>query len=515
MTESKPRTAVLRWLPALFVLVGVVGAGAVFHREVLDWFGVSISGDSAADEHSGQNEGSHSRRSTPASSEKATAPINKTCPILGNAVPEDAKTVTWDGHTIGFCCPPCEDGWNKLPDEKKQEFVDKSLSTSAANPNPMVKEEKPLPPKDSIAFWTCSMHPSVKSKDKGTCPICKMDLTPVTHEEVTSGVVFVDARRRQLIGVRTTAVMEQDLVKTIRAKGVVTYDETRLKDVSLKFRGWVGELFADYTGKQVKEGETLFTIYSPELFSAQQEFLDAVSSQKGTERSGRLLESARNRLLLWDLKESQLEELSRGGKPLQYVPILSPVTGTVIHKMAVSGSAVEAGSMVYRIADLSVVWVEAELYQSEVPLVSEGQEATASVSYLPGRTFETKVSYVYPYLDQKTRRGRVRLEVKNPDGALKPEMFANVYLEIPLGKKLAVPEEAVLYGGENNVVFLDLGEGRMRPQRVKLGARATDVGLGMDLVEVIDGLKPGETVVTSGNFLVASESKIKSGIDKW
>ena len=359
------------------------------------------------------------------------------------------------------------------------------------------------------------MHPSVKPKDPGTCPICKMDLTAVTHEEVNSGVIFVDARRRQLIGVRTATVMEQNLVKTIRAKGVVTYDETRLKDVNLKFRGWVGELYADYTGKHVKEGEPLFTIYSPELFSAEQEYLDGLASQKGTQRSGRLLESARNRLLLWDLKESQLEELSRSGKPLQYVPILSPATGTVIHKMVVSGSAVDAGSMVYRIADLSVLWVEAELYQSEVPLVEAGQAATVSVSYLPGENFTAKVSYVYPYLDPKTRRGRVRLEDKNPDGALKPEMFANVYLEIPLGKKLAVPEEAVLYGGENNVVFLDLGEGRMRPQRVKLGARATATGLGMDLVEVLEGLQTGDTVVTSGNFLVASESKIKSGIDKW
>jgi len=444
-------------------------------------------------------------------------PINDVCPVLDNKVPEGAVTLTWKGHTIGFCCPGCDtkfDGWT---DEKKQAFVDRFIKDGKpiAQTAGTGKDKKPTHPKEGIAFWTCSMHPSVKSKDEGTCPICKMDLTSVTHEEVQSGVIFVDAQRRQLIGVRTTTVMEQNLDKTIRAVGVVTYDETRLTDVTLKYRGWIGQMFADYTGKHVTQGEPLLTIYSPELLSAQQEYLDAVSAAAVPGRTTRVADAARDRLRLWDLTESQLADLVERGKPLQYIPVLSPATGTIIHKMAVKGSAVEPGKMIYRIADLSTVWIEAELYEDEVPLVKVGQTVDVSVSYLPGKHFEGTVSYIYPYLDPKTRRGRIRIEVANTDGLLKPDMYANVYIKLPIGKRLAVPEEAVLYGGENNVVFLDIGEGRMRPQRVKLGVRATDPGLGMDLIEVLDGLKPGDTVVTSGNFLIASESKLKSGIEKW
>jgi len=471
-----------------------------------------------------------------ANSAAATQPINDVCPVLGNKVPDGAVTLTWKGHTIGFCCPGCDtefDGWS---DEKKQAFVDEVLNdldegASESQPDtqpttqPGVEDKrgsttKPTAPtfdgaSDEIAYWTCSMHPSVKSQDPGGCPICKMDLTSVTNEEVQSGVVFVDAQRRQLIGVRTTTVREQNLNKTIRAVGIVAYDETRLTDVTLKYRGWIGQMFADYTGKHVTQGEPLLTIYSPELLSAQQEYLDAAAAADVPGRTSRVAQSAKERLLLWDLTESQLAELVERGKPLQYIPVLSPATGTIIKKMAVKGSAVEPGRMIYRIADLSTVWIEAELYEDEVPLVKVGQKVNVSVSYLPGKKFEGTVAYIYPYLDPKTRRGRIRIEVANEAGLLKPDMYADVYIKLPLGKRLAVPEEAVLYGGENNVVFLDLGEGRMRPQRVTLGVRATDPGLGMDLIEVLDGLKPGDTVVTSGNFLIASESKLKSGIEKW
>jgi len=451
-------------------------------------------------------------------------PINDLCPILGGEVPPDAATVTWNGHIIGFCCPPCEADWKALPDDEKRAFVDEWLvqqtgSTPATAPAPQPETQSATQPQEplaeGVAFWTCSMHPSVKSKDPGTCPICKMDLTPVTHEEVQSGVIFVDAQRRQLIGVRTTTVLEQSLEKTMRAVGIVTFDETRLADVTLKYRGWIGDMFADYTGKHVEKGEPLFTVYSPELLSAQQEYLDAHAARSGTDRAGRLLESSRNRLRLWDLTEDQIEELIERGTPLQYMPILSPATGTIVHKMAVRGSAVEPGQKIYRIADLSTLWVEAELYEDEIPIVEVGQQVDISVAYLPGRRLEGTVSYIYPYLDPKTRRGRVRIEVANEDGLLKPEMYADVHISVPLGTRLAVPEEAILYGGENNVVFLDLGEGRIRPQRVTLGVRTAAPEMGVNLVEVLDGLEAGDSVVTSGNFLIASESKLKSGIEKW
>jgi Cu(I)/Ag(I) efflux system membrane fusion protein len=180
-----------------------------------------------------------------------------------------------------------------------------------------------------------------------------------------------------------------------------------------------------------------------------------------------------------------------------------------MEKHVVAGSAVKAGEALYRIADLSVVWVEAEVYEDDIARMEIGQRARIAVQGVPGREFEGTVSYVYPYLDGQTRTGRVRFEVPNPDGALKPEMYADVTAEIPLGERLAVPEGAVIYAGKSHVVFVDLGEGRLEPRRVKIGARTRDS------VEIVEGVEEGETVVTSGNFLIAAESKLKSGIEKW
>ncbi len=433
-------------------------------------------------------------------------PVNRLCPVLGNPVETDGGSTKWNGHTVGFCCPPCEDDWNKFSEEKKQAFVDRALKEPKPVAGESMAEKRPPPPEGEIAFHTCSMHPSVKSKDPGTCPICKMDLTPVTHEEVRDGIIFVDSKRKQLIGVTTTTAMEQTFDKEIRAVGTVTYDETRLADVTLKVEGWIGDIHADYTGKKVVEGEALFTVYSPEILSVQQDLID---SKRANGRGLRLVESARERLRLLDLTESQIDDIAANGKPLHYVPILSPASGTVIEKTAVKGSSIPAGKTIYRIADLSSVWVEVDVYESDLPLMSEGLKASLTLPYLPGKTIEGEISYIYPYLDAKTRTGRVRIIVPNPDGALKPDMFVEAKMHVPLGKRLAVPEDAILYAGESNVVFLDLGEGRMRPQNIKIGVRAGD------LVEVIDGLKAGDTVVSSGNFLVASESKLKSGKDKW
>lgn len=368
---------------------------------------------------------------------------------------------------------------------------------------------------NAVAFWTCPMHPSVRAKDKGACPICKMDLTPVTFEEVRSGVILVDAKRRQTIGLTTAKVAEQSLHKTIRAVGIVTYDETRLTDVTLKYDGWIGDLYADATGKHVTRGEPLLTIYSPDLYTAQQEYLDALGAGGAPARSSRVTEAARERLLLWDVTLRQVDELARRGTPQQYLPVLAPADGTIIRKVAVKGGAVRQGEVIYRLADLSRLWIEAELFEDEAPLVQPGMRADIDVSYLPGKSFQGEVAFAYPYLDPQTRRGRIRIELPNERNLLRPDMYVTVRFSLPIGTKLAIPEKAVVYGGENNVVFLDIGEGRLRPQRVKLGLRAAAADLGDDLIEVVEGLKPGDTIVTSGNFLIASESKLKSGIEKW
>jgi Cu(I)/Ag(I) efflux system membrane fusion protein len=365
------------------------------------------------------------------------------------------------------------------------------------------------------AYYTCSMHPSVRSANPGTCPICSMDLVPVTHEEVETGVIIVDAQRRQLIGVRTAAVRREPIGVTIRAVGKVTYDETRLSDVSVKYRGWIGTLHADSPGQLVRKGKPLFTLYSPELHSAQEELLAVLASQRqarGTsapERADYLVEAARERLRLWDLEDAEIDRIAERGQAVKYLPITSPVTGYVVEKNVVAGAVVEPGMQLYRIAGLDRVWVEAEVYESELPLVSVGQQAEVGLSYLPGERFTGRVAFVYPYLQGSTRTGRVRIELANPGLELKPEMYADVTLRTDRGEGLVVPEEAVLYAGPRRIVFVDLGEGRLRPQEIEVGVRSGD------RYEVLSGLEEGDRVVTSGNFLVAAESRLKSAAGLW
>ncbi len=265
----------------------------------------------------------------------------------------------------------------------------------------------------------------------------------------------------------------------------------------------------------MRRGEPLFTLYSPDLYATQQELLTALASQRAAaktsapDRADYLVRAARQRLRLWDLSDDQIDRIARSGKPLQYVPILSPVSGSVVEKNVVEGAAVEPGARLFRIAGLDRVWVEAELYESELPLVHVGDEATVTLSYLPGEELHGRVAFVYPYLDDATRTGRVRVELDNPGRRLKPDMYANVELRRDLGERLVVPEEAILYAGARRFVFLDLGRGRLKPQRVEIGQRSDN------LVEITDGLQEGDLIVTSGNFLIAAESRLKQAMEHW
>ena len=366
-----------------------------------------------------------------------------------------------------------------------------------------------------ISHYTCSMHPSVRRDGPGTCPICSMDLVPVTREEVETGVIFVDSQRRQAIGVRTAPVETRPASVHIRAVGKLVYDETRLAEVTVKYRGWIGRLHADATGERVKKGEPLFTLYSPELYAAQEELATALASQQAArktsipDRADYLVEAARTRLRLWDIKDSQIDEIAKTGKPLEYIPIVSPVTGYVIEKNVVEGTTVEPGKTLYRIAGLDKIWIEAEVYESELPLIDVGQKAEVTLTYLPGKKFMGRVSFIYPYLEDKTRTGRIRVELPNPGLELKPDMYANVDLGEERGERLLVPEEAVIYAGPRRLVFLDLGEGRLRPQEIEVGIKTGDY------YEVLSGLEEGDVVVTSGNFLIAAESRLKSAVTQW
>jgi Cu(I)/Ag(I) efflux system membrane fusion protein len=368
---------------------------------------------------------------------------------------------------------------------------------------------------DEIAHYTCSMHPSVRNAEAGACPICSMDLLPVFRRELASGEIVLDAGRRQQIGVTTARAERRTLAVPVRAVGKVTYDQSRLTDVTLKVGGWIDELYADRLGQPVHEGEPLFTLYSPELFDAQQAFLAAAQKQRmarmvgSAESTEFLAEARRQRLRLSDLSPDQIKDMELRRAPLERVEILSPASGHVIEKDVVAGAAVQPGMRLLRIAGLDRVWVEAEIYESELALLKVGAPATVTLPYLPGRRFTGRVAFVYPWLDGATRTGRVRIELRNPGLALKPDMYAEVLFERAVGKRLAVPEEAILYAGDRRYVFVDLGDGRLRPQAVSLGLWAGE------WVEILDGLEDGDAVVTSGNFLIAAEARLKLALDHW
>ncbi len=429
--------------------------------------------------------------------------INKVPRII-----EIGMNETTPGHYIGSFELPSTGQWALAVDVEKEEIGHADLVFDMRTGTDSEKELKLVTTTpEGIAYYTCSMHTSVRAAGPGQCPICSMDLVPVTKEEVQTGTINVDSRRRQLIGLKTAVAIRRELESTIRAVGEVTYDETRLSDVNLRFDAWIGELKADYVGKYVKQGEMLFSVYGPDLLAAQQEYLEILKRRPGQNHG--LAEAARKRLSLWGMTAGQIRHLEKRGKPLDYVPILAPRSGTVVEKLVVMGTANKAGTKLMRIADLSSVWVEADVYESELDLVKTGMQAIVALPYMPGRTYVAKVNYIYPYLKGATRTGRIRLVLDNPEGELKPEMYAEVRLKAKLGERLAIPEEAVLFAGDSRVVFVDLGDGKLKPSTITTGVRT------QEYIEVLEGLKPGDRVVTSGNFLIAAESRLKSGTAQW
>lgn len=362
-----------------------------------------------------------------------------------------------------------------------------------------------------IAFYTCSMHSSVRQKQPAPCPICSMELTPVTYDEEEGGVIVLDEGSRAPLGITTGTVARAPMTRSIRAVGRIAYDESRLEDVTLKLGGYITKLYVTETGQPVKKGQLLFTLYSPELFAAQQEYLLARESRAagGSGRGEYLVRAAEKKLELWGVTRTQLDALARRGTPIEDMPFHAPTGGYVIEKNVVEGAAVTPGQRLFRIAALDRVWVEAEVYEADLSLMAKGQRATITLSYVPGKSFEGKIDYVYPYLDPASRTGKVRVELPNRELELKPDMYATVALQIELGPRLQIPIAAVVYTGPRRLVFVDVGEGRLRPQEVTLGLRAEDN------VEVISGLREGQTIVTSGNFLIAAESRIRSSAKFW
>lgn len=372
-----------------------------------------------------------------------------------------------------------------------------------------------------ILYWVDPMHPAYKSDKPGTAPDCGMDLVPVYADEspeaenVPEGAVKISPQKLQRIGVTYGEVARQPLSKTIRTVGRVAYDETKLSKVHTKIEGWLEQVFVDYVGKLVEKNQPLVTIYSPELVSTQQEFLiakkarDYLGNNPVKEVSSGALsiyESAKDRLRLWDISEEQIRELEERGKPNRTLTLYAPTDGFVLTRNAFPKQRVTPETELYAIADLSTVWVLADIYEYELPMIQLGQTATMTLSYSPGKRFTGKVTYIYPQLDNTTRTLKVRLEFPNPDFQLKPDMFANVELRIDYGRQTSVPEEAVLDSGSEQIVFVSLEGGYFEPRKVQLGGKVDGRQI------ILSGLKPGERIVTSGNFLIDSESRLKSGM---
>jgi Cu(I)/Ag(I) efflux system membrane fusion protein len=371
-------------------------------------------------------------------------------------------------------------------------------------------------------YYRSPMDPSVRS-EVPTKDAMGMDLVPVYPEELASGssavagraVITLTPERRQLLGIRSQEVRQGRVDRTIRTVGRIAPDERRVHHIHMKFEGYVEHLYVDFVGKLVKQGEPLLSIYSPELVATQQEYLLALRAQRqlaasniGSVAQGGvdLLEAARDRLRLWDIREEDIAELERTGNVRRSLNLYAEGSGYVMQKNVVHGMRVMPSDTLFDIADLSRLWVLADIYESDLPSIGLGMPAEMTVPYLPDKTWRGPVTNIAPTVEEKTRTVKVRIEVDNQADALKPDMFGDVFLRVDGGTGLIVPESAVIDSGDRKLVFLDHPDGRLEPREVQLGAKLPSGFL------VLKGLSQGDRVVTAANFLLDSESSLKAAL---
>ncbi len=388
--------------------------------------------------------------------------------------------------------------------------------------------EKPSKEGEVKTMYQCPMHPQVIQEKKGECPICGMNLVPrkmiyrggkwnpyeetekMEHESMEHKVktppflteVNIPVERQYLIGIKTEVVKSKTSRKKIRTYGKVDYNEKGIYTINLKFGGWIEKLYLDYEGKFVKRDEKVFEIYSPEAYQAQEELLLAEKMKDSL-----LFENVKKKLLLWGIRESQIEEILKSKTPNMVISFYSPYSGFVMEKHIFEGMKVEPGMNLYKIADLSRVWILADIYEYELPFVKKDQRAEIEIPYIPGKKFYGTLEYIYPELDMNTRTAKIRISANNPEYDLKPGMYVNVKIEVNLREKeITIPVDAILFSGENNYVFVKKGKGIFEPRIIELGPKVDDGYI------VLKGLSEGEEIVTSGNFFIDSESKIQSAL---
>lgn len=412
---------------------------------------------------------------------------------------------------------------------------------------------------EEVLYWTCGMHPSVKSDEPGKCPICNMDLVPVykegtgTEEDVLA--IRLSSRAEKLAGVRTHEVIYLPLFKEIRAVGKIDYDERRIAYVASRIPGRIDKLFVDFTGVTVKKGDPLVLIYSPALVSTQEEYLLAVKAlenAKGSnipevvESAKSLVESAKKRLLLWGITEEQIQELEAKGKVETHTTIYAPISGTVTDKTAVEGGYVKEGENIYTIAGLSHLWVLGDIYEEDISWVKINQEVVINSIAFPGAVFQGRISFINPYLDEKTRSIKIRVDIPNPHHKLKPGMYVDALINVPIkGKKgvyytcpmhpgvisqkpgecpecgmylekveagfvLGVSKSAVLDVGTRKLVYVAKGKGIYEAREIIVGPEAEAMvdGRKQKFFPVLEGLAVGEEVVTRANFLIDSQTQL-------
>lgn len=394
-----------------------------------------------------------------------------------------------------------------------------SLLKADSQSNSSGEQAAPAKAELKVLYWQDPMHPAYKSDKPGKAPDCGMDLVPVYENgaaaasNLPEGAFQISAEKQQLIGVTYGEVSYGQMSKTLRAVARLAYDETRIVRIHPKIEGWIEDVYVDFTGKQVQKGQPLISIYSPDLVSTQQEYLLAIRGRRELSESPfkeaaagaeSLYESAKRRLELWDISDQQIKDLEKRGSPIKALTLYAPTNGFVLARNAYSKQRVTPESELYQIADLSTVWAIADIYEYEAPEIQVGQSAMMTLSYYPGKPFRGQVSYIYPQVDAATRTLKVRIEFPNPDFKLKPDMFANVELKIDYGKRLVVPQEAVLDSGSEQLVFVALEGGYFEPRKIQVGAKVDNNFI------VLAGLKAGERIATSANFLIDSESKLKS-----